>query len=554
MADQPAILIVDDEPSVLAAVARDLRARYGEHYRILRAESGAEALDAVRRLRLRNAPLALLIVDQRMPGMTGIEFLTEAIQIYPDVKRVLLTAYADTEAAIRAINDVQIDHYLLKPWDPPDERLYPVVDEVLDDWMANWSPPFEGVRLIGHRWSVETFELKDFLARNLVPYRWLDVESNPEARELASQTRLDLTRLPVVILPDGTTLEQPSQQQVAARIGLTVQAALPFYDLIVVGGGPAGLAAAVYGASEGLRILLIERHAPGGQAGTSSRIENYLGFPAGLSGSDLARRAVAQARRFGAEILNAEVTGFRLEGQYRIVRTASGGEISCHALLIAAGVSYRRLEAPGVDRLHGKGIYYGGALSEAMAAKDEDVFIVGGGNSAGQAAVYFARFARCVTLLVRGDSLPKSGMSQYLVDRIAEIPNIQVWFRTTVGEALGETRLEGLRLADAQTGEERTVPANDLFIFIGAKPFTDWMGDLVALDDAGFVLTGPDLKGARNGAARWPLKRQPYLLETNVPGVFAAGDIRHQSIKRIASATGEGAMAVHFVHRYLSSL
>jgi len=495
MADQPAILIVDDEPSVLAAVARDLRARYGEHYRILRAESGAEALDAVRRLRLRNAPLALLIVDQRMPGMTGIEFLTEAIQIYPDVKRVLLTAYADTEAAIRAINDVQIDHYLLKPWDPPDERLYPVVDEVLDDWMANWSPPFEGVRLIGHRWSVETFELKDFLARNLVPYRWLDVESNPEARELASQTRLDLTRLPVVILPDGTTLEQPSQQQVAARIGLTVQAALPFYDLIVVGGGPAGLAAAVYGASEGLRILLIERHAPGGQAGTSSRIENYLGFPAGLSGSDLARRAVAQARRFGAEILNAEVTGFRLEGQYRIVRTASGGEISCHALLIAAGVSYRRLEAPGVDRLHGKGIYYGGALSEAMAAKDEDVFIVGGGNSAGQAAVYFARFARCVTLLVRGDSLPKSGMSQYLVDRIAEIPNIQVWFRTTVGEALGETRLEGLRLADAQTGEERTVPANDLFIFIGAKPFTDWMGDLVALDDAGFVLTGPDLKG-----------------------------------------------------------
>jgi len=554
MADQPAILIVDDEPSVLAAVARDLRARYGEHYRILRAESGAEALDAVRRLRLRNAPLALLIVDQRMPGMTGIEFLTEAIQIYPDVKRVLLTAYADTEAAIRAINDVQIDHYLLKPWDPPDERLYPVVDEVLDDWMANWSPPFEGVRLIGHRWSVETFELKDFLARNLVPYRWLDVESNPEARELASQTRLDLTRLPVVILPDGTTLEQPSQQQVAARIGLTVQAALPFYDLIVVGGGPAGLAAAVYGASEGLRILLIERHAPGGQAGTSSRIENYLGFPAGLSGSDLARRAVAQARRFGAEILNAEVTGFRLEGQYRIVRTASGGEISCHALLIAAGVSYRRLEAPGVDRLHGKGIYYGGALSEAMAAKDEDVFIVGGGNSAGQAAVYFARFARCVTLLVRGDSLPKSGMSQYLVDRIAEIPNIQVWFRTTVGEALGETRLEGLRLADAQTGEERTVPANDLFIFIGAKPFTDWMGDLVALDDAGFVLTGPDLKGARNGAARWPRKRQPYLLETNVPGVFAAGDIRHQSIKRIASATGEGAMAVHFVHRYLSSL
>lgn len=554
MADKPAILIVDDEPSVLAAVARDLRARYGDRFRILRAESGAEALDAVRRLRLRNAPLALLIVDQRMPGMTGIEFLTEAIQVYPDVKRVLLTAYADTEAAIRAINDVQIDHYLLKPWDPPDERLYPVVDEVLDDWMANWSPPFEGVRLIGHRWSIETFQLKDFLARNLVPYRWLDVETNPEAQELASQARLDLTRLPVVILPDGTALEQPSQQQLAARIGLPVQAALPFYDLIIVGGGPAGLAAAVYGASEGLRILLIERHAPGGQAGTSSRIENYLGFPAGLSGSDLARRAVAQARRFGAEILNAEVTGIRLEGQYRIVQTASGGEISCHALLIAAGVSYRRLEAPGVERLHGKGVYYGGALSEAMAAKGEEVFIVGGGNSAGQAAVHFARFARCVTLLVRGDSLPKSGMSQYLVDRIAEIPNIQVWFHTTVVEALGETRLTALRIADAKTGQERTVPADDLFVFIGAKPFTDWMDGLVALDDAGFVLTGPDLARARNGAARWPLKRQPYLLETNVPGVFAAGDIRHQSIKRIASATGEGAMAVHFVHRYLSSL
>lgn len=554
MAQLPTILIVDDDESVLSAVSRDLQPRYGERYRTLRADSGASALQTLKRLKLRGAPVALLIVDQRMPGMTGIEFLRQAIELYPESKRVLLTAYADTEVAIQAINDVQLDHYLLKPWDPPEEHLFPVIEDALDEWQSTYFPPFEGIRIIGQRWSSETFQLKDFLARNLVPYQWMDIEGDAEAAALLDHAGLDTSHLPVVILPNGSTMVQPTQEDVANTVGLTTEAARPFYDLIIVGAGPSGLAGAVYGASEGLRTLLIERQAPGGQAGTSSRIENYLGFPSGLSGADLARRAVTQARRLGAEILTATVVGIRIEGPYRIVQLNDGSEVSCHALLITTGVSYRRLDAPGVEHLTGAGIYYGGALSEAIATRGERVFIVGGGNSAGQAATHFAKYAECVTILIRGDSLEKSGMSRYLVDRIEQTANIQVMLGMSVTEALGDGHLEGLRLANRESGQEMIVPADDLFVFIGAKPYTDWMSGLVALDGAGYVLTGPDLPASRNGDGAWPLKRTPFLLETNVPGIFSAGDIRHQSIKRIASATGEGAMAIHFVHRYLSTL
>lgn len=554
MAELPVILAVDDDPTVLAAVFRDLQARYGGRYRVLRAESGEVALATLKQLNVRNAPVALLVVDQRMPGMTGVELLAEAVALYPDVKRVLLTAYADTTVAIRAINDIGLDHYLLKPWDPPEEHLYPVLDDLLEQWSATYFPPFEGIRIIGHRWSPQTFQLKDFLARNLAPYQWLDIENSAEARTLLEHTGVDPQQLPVVILPGGAVMVQPGQAELAERIGLDTSASLPFYDLIIVGAGPAGLAAAVYGASEGLRTLIVERNGPGGQASMSSRIENYLGFPAGLSGADLARRAVAQAKRLGAEIMTGEVVGVRQDGQYRIVTLADGSEVSCHALLITAGVSYRRLDAPGIERLTGAGVYYGGALSEAIATRGEPVFIVGGGNSAGQAAVHFANYASCVTIVVRGDDLGKAGMSQYLIDRIEQTPNIRVWKNASVVEALGESHLEGLRIADSATGQTHTVQASALFIFIGAKPYTEWVADLLAHDEAGYLLTGPDLPSSRNGVAQWPLRRPPFLLETNVPGIFTAGDIRHRSIKRIASATGEGAMAVSFVHQYLSTL
>ena len=550
MADLPAIIAVDDEPLTLAAIVRDLQAHYGDSYRVLRAESGAVALETLRELRLRNSPVALLIVDQRMPEITGVEFLSKAIEVFPNVKRVLLTAYADTNVAIRAINDLRLDHYLLKPWDPPEEHLYPVLDDLLDDWMASYVPPFEGVRLIGHRWSAQTFDIKDFLARNLIPYQWHDIERDGEAQVLIEQAGADPAAIPILIFPDGSVLSRPTLIEVAERLGLETKASMPFYDLIIIGAGPAGLAAAVYGASEGLRTLVIERQAPGGQAGMSSRIENYLGFPAGLSGADLARRAVSQARRLGAEILRAEVTGMRMDGPYRIVTLSDGSELSCYALLITAGVAYRTLDAPGVDRLRGAGVYYGGALSEAVELRGEDVFIVGGANSAGQAAVHFATVARSVTILLRGDSLSKSGMSQYLVERIEGTENICVMKNTSVVEAIGQDHLEALRLANSKTGEEQVVPAIALFIFIGAKPYTDWLRDHIALDSGGYIITGPDVMEA----ARWPLQREPFLLETNVPGVFVAGDVRHRSMKRIASATGEGAMAIHFVHQYLSTL
>ena len=551
---RPIIFTLDDEPEVLSAVERDMRRRYGREYQLMRAESGAVALETLRQLQVRGTPIALFLVDQRMPQMSGVEFLSEAIKVYPDAKRALLTAYSDTEAAIRAINEIRLDFYLMKPWDPPEDRLYPVVDDLLLDWRANFLPEFEGVRVIGHRWSPQTHSLKDFLSRNQVPYHWLDVESNPEAQKLLGMSGLSETSLPVAIFPDGSHLVQPTNSQVAEKMGRRISASTAFYDLVIVGAGPAGLAAAVYGASEGLKTLLIEREAPGGQAGTSSRIENYLGFPSGLSGADLARRAVAQATRFGAEILAPqEVGSLRVADPYRYVKLSDGNEVSCHALLISTGVSYRKLDVPGADALTGAGIYYGAAQSEAMNYRDEEVYLVGGANSAGQAAMYFAKYARKVIILVRGDNLSK-GMSQYLVEQLASMPNIEVWHNSSVSEVRGERRLEAIGVKNAVTGEVKVVPTNALFIFIGAQPRTEWVAGVLARDDSGFILTGPDLMREGKPPAGWPLRRAPYWLEASVPGVFVAGDVRHRSVKRMATAVGEGSMAVQFIHQYLNSI
>ena len=551
---KPVILTVDDDPEVLQAVARDLRQEFGDRFRILRAESGASALTALEQLKLRNQPVALFLVDQRMPQMSGVEFLEQALQMFPNAKRALLTAYADTDAAIRAINTTKIDYYLMKPWDPPEERLYPVLNDLLDDWLANIHPPFDGIRVIGNRWSPHSHEVKDFLARNQVPYEWLDIELSEEAQKLAEYANCDRLNLPLVLFADGSSLLQPTNVQIAEKIGLHTQAGNPFYDLIIVGGGPAGLAAAVYGASEGLRTVMIEREAPGGQAGTSSRIENYLGFPVGLSGNDLARRAVTQARRFGVEILTPqEATGIRIQDPYRFVTLADGSEISCHAMILALGVSWRRLDVLGLERLTGAGVYYGAAQTEALSCQGEEVYIIGGANSAGQAAMYFSKYARQITMLVRGDSLAKS-MSHYLINQIESTPNITVKVHSSVVEAKGETSLEAITIANAITGEKQTVEATSLFIFIGAQPRTQWLDGVVERDDRGFIVTGPDLKGDRRRPKGWTQERDPYLLETNIPGVFAVGDVRHNSIKRVASGVGEGSICVQFVHQYLSKV
>jgi thioredoxin reductase (NADPH) len=551
---KPILLSVDDDQEVLHAIARDIRREYGDRFRIIRADSGDRALAVLNQLKVSNDTVALILADQRMPGLTGVDLLRESRDLFPDAKRALLTAYADTDAAISAINDVQLHHYLMKPWDPPEEHLYPVIDDLLDDWAAGYYPPFDGIRVVGHRWSADAFDTRYFLSRNLIPYEWLDVELNEGAQELLRQIDLAVKDLPALVFPDGSVLVKPTHQQIAEKIGLRTHATLPYYDLIIVGAGPAGLAAGVYGSSEGLKTLIIEREAPGGQAGTSSRIENYLGFPAGLSGSDLARRGVAQATRLGAEFLTGEVESVHLNENYKIVRLADGTDVSCLALLIATGVQYRRLDAPGVERLTSAGIYYGGALSEAISTRGEDVYIAGGANSAGQAAIHFAKFARQVTMLVRGNDLGKSGMSQYLVDQIEQTDNIRVWLNSNVEEAIGDGHLEALRIMHTDSGELETVPAQALFIFIGAKPYTDWISNLIAADSQSYVLTGPDLDKSRADGARWPLKREPFWLEASVPGVFVAGDVRHRSMKRIASATGEGAMAIHFIHQYLGGL
>jgi thioredoxin reductase (NADPH) len=548
----PVILVVDDDPQVLRAVEREVRGRFGGDYRVVAAGSGADALNAIRRLTLRGTPIALLVADQRMPGMTGVELLAASLPLLPQTKRVLLTAYADTDVAIRAINEIGLDQYLLKPWDPPAERLFPALEELLGDWRAGWIPPFEGVRLVGHRWSARAHEIKDYLARNQVPYRWVDVEADPDAARLIASAGIDPGRDPLLVFPDGSHLRAPTNLEIAQKVGLKTHAALPFYDLVIVGGGPAGLAAAVYGASEGLRTLLLEREAPGGQAGTTSRIENYLGFPAGLSGADLARRAVIQATRLGAEILTPqEVSRVRHEDPYCYLSLADGSELSCQALILAMGVQYRRLEAPGVDGLLGIGVFYGAAITEALAYRDREVAVVGGGNSAGQAAVYLSDFARHVTLLVRGGSL-EAGMSQYLVDQIAARPAIEVRLNASVAAVRGRDELEAIRIDDA--GGSAEVPMQALFLFVGTLPRTDWLGGLVERDGAGFVVTGPALSRVDGRVPGWPLTREPFLLETNVPGIFAAGDVRARSVKRIASGVGEGAMAVQFVHQHLAGL
>ncbi|MCC7358641.1 MAG: FAD-dependent oxidoreductase [Anaerolineales bacterium] len=551
---KPVIFCIDDDPEVLRAIERDLRREFGKDYRILRADSGPAALEALRQLRLRNEAVALLLSDQRMPGMSGVEFLEAARHDFPEAKRALLTAYADTDAAIRAINSVKIDYYLLKPWDPPEERLYPVIQDLLDDWQAGFRPKFEGVRVIGHRWSAHGHEVKDFLARNQIPYQWLDFGDNAEARQLLEHLKLAEADLPVALFADGSYLIRPTPLVLAEKIGLRTRASTPFYDLIIVGAGPAGLAAGVYGASEGLTTLLLERSAPGGQAGQSSAIENYLGFPRGLSGSDLARRAIDQAEKFGAEILRPqEAVGLRVKDQYKIVQLADGMEVSCHALVIATGINYRKLELPGIEAITGAGVYYGAATTEAISCRDDDVFIVGAGNSAGQAALYLAKFASQVTLLCRGESLAAS-MSQYLVDRIIDAENIRARLCTQVVGVHGEHNLESITIRNADTHQEETLHARALFIFIGAEPYTDWAASVVQRDKYGFILTGPDLMGEGKRPKGWQLDRDPYWLETNVPGIFVAGDVRQNSIKRVASAVGEGAMAVAFVHKYLASL
>ena len=548
---KPAIIAVDDDPQVLRAIARDLRQRYAEEYRVLRAASAAEALQALDELMARGEPVALFLTDQRMPRMDGVTFLKEARTRFPDAKRALITAYADTEAAIAAINESQVDYYLLKPWDPPEERLYPVLDDLLEEWQSSWKPPFEGVRIVGDRWAPDAHRLRDFLSRNQVPYQFIDVETDPTAGALLSREDCNPDALPVVFLQDGTTLHKPEPAEIAERIGLKTRAAAPFYDVVIVGGGPAGLAAAVYGGSEGLRTVLIEQEAPGGQAGTSSRIENYLGFPSGLSGSELARRAVAQTRRFGVEVLSPQrAVSLDVDGTYKRLRLETGEQLASHVMMLATGVTWRRLQAEDAERFTGCGIYYGAALTEAMGCRDQDVYIVGAGNSAGQAAMYFKDYARRVVILVRGDSLG-TRMSRYLVDRIEAEPVIEVRVGTSVKACHGNERLEGLTLMAHGNGRSERVDAQYLFVFIGAEPKTEWLRGRVALDDRGFVLTGPDLEQG-NHLADWPLERAPFLLESSIPGVFAAGDVRYQSVKRVASAVGEGSIAVHFIHRYLA--
>ena len=553
---KPAILTIDDDPEVLRAIARDLRQQYGDRFRIVRANSGASAIEALEQLKVRNETVALFLSDQRMPQMSGVEFIEQASGMFPEAKRVLLTAYADTDAAIRAINSARLDYYLLKPWDPPEEQLYPVLDDLLDDWLSVYRPAFEGIRVIGDRWSPCSHSVKDFLARNQIPYQWLDIEQEAEAQQLVDYVSNGTIKpqLPLVLLGDGEQLQQPTNIQLAEKIGLQTQAEKPFYDLAIVGGGPAGLAAAVYGASEGLSTVMIERQAPGGQAGSSSRIENYLGFPVGLSGGDLARRGVTQAKRFGVEILTPqEAVKVEVKDNYRILTLADGSEITCHALLLATGVSWRRLNIPGCERLTGRGIYYGAAKTEAIACKGEHIYLIGGANSAGQAAMYFSQYAAKVTMLVRGDSLAKS-MSQYLIDQIDATPDIEVMVHTEVVEVQGESNLEALTLLYNDTGKKETVAATSLFIFIGAQPETDWLDGVVARDKRGYILAGSDLQQNGKSYSNQYQKRDPFLLETSVPGIFVAGDVRHQSVKRVASGVGEGSIAIMFVHRYLAEV
>jgi len=547
---KPVLLTVDDDPGVSRAVARDLRRRYAEEFRILRADSAMDALDALRELKLRGDVVAAMLADYRMPQLNGIEFLEQAMDLFPRARRALLTAYADTDAAIQAINVVDVDHYLLKPWDPPEEKLYPVVDALIETWRATRDAPVEETKVIGHRWSAPSFKARDFLARNAVPYRYYSVDE-PEGLRLLEAAGACADDVPVVITPDGTSLCRPSHAEIASAVGLSTEPAMDFYDLIVVGAGPAGLGAAVYGASEGLRTVLVERSASGGQAGQSSRIENYLGFPDGVSGAQLTDRARRQAQKFGAEALSArEVTKLEARGSARVVHFGDGTEIAAHSVVLATGVSYRQLEAPGVKGLTGRGVYYGSAMTEAPACAGQDVYIVGGANSAGQAAVFFSRHAKLVTLVIRGASLVSS-MSHYLIQQLDQIENVAVRTHTQVAEAHGENHLERITLRHTQDGTTETVDTPYLFVFIGAAPRTEWLDGVLMRDEHGFVQTGPDLMRESQRPPGWALERDPYYMESSVPGVFVAGDVRAASVKRVASAVGEGAMAVTLVHRYL---
>src|SRR5246500_5557617 len=547
---KPVLLTVDDDSDVLRAIERDLRSKYGGDYRVIGSDSPEEALNLLKQLKVRNDTVALLLADQRMPQMDGVALLREGMQIFPDAKRALLTAYADTTAAISQINEANIHYFFLKPWDPPAEHLYPQLDDLLDDWQASYRPVFEGIRVLGTRWSPKSYELRDFLARNRVPYHWIDVElsvNDPETKRLLDVLGPESASLPVVLFPDGTKLLESIPAQVAQKVGLRTRAKTSFYDLAIIGGGPAGLAAAVYGASEGLHTVMIEKEAPGGQAGMSARIENYLGFPIGLSGGDLARRAVVQAQRFGVEILSPlEAVSVRTEGSYRFLKLGDGNEISCHALMIATGVQWRRLEAPGVDRMQGAGVYYGGGSTEALSCKGEIIYVVGGANSAGQAAMNFAKYADRVVIAVRGDSL-SSTMWQYLIDQVKETPNIQIWPHASVSEVHGETHLEEISFLCSDTNKVERGASTAMFIFIGALPRTEWLANVVERDERGFILTGPDLIRDGQRPKGWKLDRDPFLLETNVPGLFAVGDVRHGSVKRVASGVGEGSVAVQFI-------
>lgn len=552
--DKPVILAVDDDPIVSGAVARDLQVAYGEHYQIVRTESGKAALDAAQELRRLNRPVALFIADQRMPQMSGIEFLEQAIDLFPEAKRVLLTAYADTDAAIRAINTVHLDQYLLKPWHPPEQNFYPALDDLLADWQASYRPTFQGIRLLDHRWSPQGHQLRDFMARNHIPYRWLDVERHDEADPLLNALGPMQRQLPVVVFEDGTVLSRPTTGQIAEQVGLRTRSTTPFYDLVIVGGGPAGLAAAVYGASEGLHVAIVECDAPGGQAGTSSHIDNYLGFPAGVTGAELSRRALMQAKRFGAEmILTQQAVGLRVDEPYKFVRLSDGAEVSCLALMVASGVSYRKLEARGIEELTGAGVYYGASVVEAVACANQDLYVVGAANSAGQGAMFLSKYARSVTILCRGSSL-NPDMSHYLVKEINETENIHLRPNTVVESVSGQGHLAQITLCDVQNGQTESVPATGLFVFIGAAPCTEWLRGVLERDEHGFLLTGRAVVKASRGQGGWLPRRDPFLLETSVPGVFAAGDVRADSVKRVAAAVGEGAIAVHFVHQYLANL
>lgn len=549
---KPIIFAIDDDPQVLRAVVRDLRSRYRQDYRILSTSSAEEALQSLDELKQKRENVALFLSDQRMPELNGVEFLEKARKVYPDARRVLLTAYADIEAAVKAINDVQLDYYLTKPWDPPEEKFYPVLDDLLDIWQMEFKPDFQGILVLGYQFSPRSHAVKDYLSGNLVPYRYLDIETSDKAQELLADNNIDPKNLPAVFFPDGSYLLNPQPIDIATKLGRNPAISTDLYDVVIVGAGPAGLAAAVYGASEGLRTLLIERRAPGGQAGTSSRIENYLGFPKGLSGSELAHRAVTQATRLGAELVSPrEVTAISANGQYKMITMKDGSAINTKAVIVTTGVDYRKLEAPGLESFTGAGVYYGAANTEAAACREQDVYVVGGGNSAGQAAMYLSQFARKVCILVRSADL-KATMSQYLIDQIDSTENIDVWGHSEITDAMGNGKLQQLCIYNGQTKSTQQVDAAALFIFIGAKPFTEWLGDSILADSKGFLMTGRDLLTDETFKKSWKLEREPFMLETCVPGIFAAGDVRSGAMNRVASAVGEGAMAIKFVHEYLA--